>query len=333
VAESVGLIQASLVGVFLAILIFIRNQIRASVVVRKADLRQMRSSRRRSPEESRLLNEHGGDALFVQLRGDLFFGTTDQLYTELEKDLLERRFILFDLRRIESMDYTAAHLLTQMQDRLHERGGQLLFSGMPSTLPGRQDIQEYLAELGVMAATGSVSNFETRDSAIEWMEEKILTAAGWVPVESKPPLELREIPMMQELDDESLVDLEKAMQRRSLSAGEKVFAIGEAGDQIFLVRSGRVRILLPLEGGKRHHLATMCRGDFFGEMSFLDGRDRSAEAEAATKVELFVLSRTAFDEIAPRNVRLATRLYAKLAGAIAERLRTTDAELRSLEVR
>lgn len=333
VAEAVGLIQAAVVGVVLAIIIFIRNQIRASVVVRKADLTQMRSNRRRSAEETRLLDEHGGEGLFVQLRGDLFFGTTDQLYVELEKDLAERRFILLDLRRIESMDYTAAHLLTQMQERLAERGGQLLFSGMPSRMPSRQDIHDYLAELGVVESEGTSNVFETRDSAIEWMEENILAGAGWVPVESKPPLELREIPVMSDLDAQALTDLETAMQRRSYAPGEKIFQIGEADDEIFLVRSGRVHILLPLEGGKRHHLATMCRGDFFGEMSFLDHRSRSAEAEAATKTELFILSRAAFDAIVPRNVRLATSVYEQLARVIATRLRTTDAELRSLEVR
>jgi SulP family sulfate permease len=332
VAEAVGLIQAAVAGVVLASVIFIRNQIRASVVVRKADLRQMRSNRRRSEEEIRLLDAHGGEGLFVQLRGDLFFGTTDQLYVELEKDLAERRFILFDLRRIESMDYTAAHLLTQMQERLAERGGQLLFSGMPSRMPSRQDINDYLAELGVVTATAQTV-FETRDSAIEWMEEKILAAAGWVAVESKPPLELREIPVMSGLDEQALADLETAVQRHSYSAGDKIFGIGDGGDTIFLVRSGRVHILLPLPGGKRHHLATMCRGDFFGEMSFLDRRTRSAEAEAATKTELFILSRAAFDAVIPRNVKLATSVYEQLAHAIATRLRTTDAELRSLEVR
>jgi SulP family sulfate permease len=332
VAEAVGLIQAAVVGVVLASVIFIRNQIRASVVVRKADMKQMRSNRRRSEEETRLLDVHGGEGLFVQLRGDLFFGTTDQLYVELEKDLAERRFILFDLRRIESMDYTAAHLLTQMQERLAERGGQLLFSGMPSRMPSRQDINDYLAELGVVrAATQTV--FETRDSAIEWMEEKILAAAGWVAAESKPPLELREIPVMSGLDEKALADLEPAMERHSYSAGDKIFGIGDGGDAIYLVRSGRVHILLPLPGGKRHHLATMCRGDFFGEMSFLDHRTRSAEAEAATKTELFILSRAEFDAVIPQNVKLATSVYEQLAHAIATRLRTTDAELRSLEVR
>jgi sulfate permease, SulP family len=332
VAETVGLIQASLVGVLLAILLFIRNQIRESVILHKADLRQMRSKQRRTPEEVRILNDRGGDGLFVQLKGDLFFGTTDQLFVEMERDLAGRRFILFDLRRIESMDFTAVHLLKQMQERLRERDGQLLFSGLPSTLPLRQNFEAYLRQLGVFKGGGS-SVFETRDSALQWMEERILQSAGWIPQESKPPLELEQIEVFQHLSPASLRTIEQSIERRSLAAGTPVFAIGDTGDEIYFVRSGRVHILLPLEGGQRHHLATFARGQFFGEMAFLDRGVRSAAAEAATKTELFVLKREAFDKIAASDRAMASHVLEDLALALAQRLRTTDAELRALEER
>ncbi|HSP16957.1 MAG TPA: SulP family inorganic anion transporter [Thermoanaerobaculia bacterium] len=332
VAETVGLIQASLVGVCLAILLFIRNQIRGSVILHRADLREMRSKHRRTPEEMRILDDRGGDGLFVQLKGDLFFGTTDQLFTELERDLAERRFILFDLRRIESMDYTAAHLLAQMQERLRERNGQLLFSGIPSTLPLPQDLDDYLRQLGVMRA-GGPSVFATRDSALQWMEERILQSAGWTPPESKPPLELAQIELFQGLAPEALRDIEMSIERRSVAAGTTIFSIGDTGDEIFIVRSGRVAILLPLEGGQHHHLASLARGQFFGEMAFLDRGVRSAAAEAVTNAELFAMPRSAFDRVTSRDRALASQILEHLALALAARLRITDSELRALEER
>ncbi len=123
------------------------------------------------------------------------------------------------------------------------------------------------------------------------------------------------------------------MRTLSVIPGSRVFAAGDAGDEVFFVRRGRIHILLPLEGGKRHHLATFCRGDFFGEMSFLDRGVRSAEAEAATETELFVLSRAGFDRLAASDPLLASHIFERLALAIAQRLRTTDAELRTLEER
>lgn len=333
VAEAVGLIQAAAVGVGLAILLFIRNQIRGSVVLRKSDLCETRSKRRRTREEMEILGEHGGDGLLVQLKDDLFFGTTDQLFTDLERDIAERRFILLDFRRVESMDYTAVRLLGQMQARLRDRGGELLFSGMPSSLRTRQDITDYMGQLGLLGASSGIRVFETRDSALEWMEEQILTAAGWVSPESKPPLTLDAFEVFRNLDGDALRLLSSSVREVFLGPGETLFKAGDTGDEIFFVRSGRVHVLLPLEGGKRHHLATICRGEFFGEMAFLDRAPRSAEVEAKTPANLFVLSRDVFDSYATHDPRLASRIFERLALAIAQRLRATDAELGALEER
>jgi len=328
VAVSVGLIEASLVGVCLAIVLFIRNQIRGSVILRKLDLTQTRSKWRRSPEEMAILEAHGGDALLVQVKDDLFFGTTDHLFTDLENDLRERRLILFDLRRVQSMDYTAAQLFHQMRQRLRERGGDLLFSGMPSSLPYRYDIERYMRHVGLLGDTG-IRTFDTRDGALQWMEEQILTAHGWTKSESKPPLRLDEIALFREPGTARVIA--PLVREVSIPAGQVVFREGDAGDEIYFVRRGRIEILLSLEGGKRHHLETFGRGEFFGEMAFLDRGVRSADAEAATDSDLFVLSREAFDHLAHEDV--AAKVFEQLALAIAQRLRATNVEVSALEQR
>lgn len=331
-AGTVGLIEAALVGVCLAILLFIRNQIRGSVVARKISLREMRSKRRRSSAEVAILEERGEEGLMVQLHDDLFFGTTDQLFGDLEQDLLTRRFILFDFRRVQSMDYTAVHLFLQMQERLVSRGGQLVFSGMPSTLPTRQDIAHYMAQLGLVGATG-IRVFDIRNAALEWMEEQILAGAGWTAHDSDAPLQLGEVTVLNRLDRTLHEHLAQSVRTLSAPAGTRIFAAGDQSDEIYIVRSGRIDVLLPLGTGKRHHLATFGRGEFFGELGFLDRRPRSADAEAATHAELFVLSRAEFERLTTTDDRLAARLFERLAVAIAQRLRVTDAELQALEER
>lgn len=333
VAAMVGLIQAAVVGVCLAILLFMRNQIRGSVIVGRADLGEMRSKRRRSDEEMAILVRDGERGLFVQLRGDLFFGTTDQLLRDLDDDLASRQYILLDLRRVESMDYTAMHLLRQMRLRLRERNGELLFAGMPSSLPAHRDIGAYLDELGVGRGSDTRMIFDTRDGALEWIEDRILEEAGWVPSTSRPPLELHEMALSHSLDRAGTERLRPLVKERRVAAGELVFGSGESSDDIYFVRSGRVHILMPLQGGQRHHLATVCRGEFFGEMAFLDRAPRSAEAVADTDSELFSLSRHRFDELAATDEQLAAKVFEELAIAMAHRLRATDAELRALEER
>ena len=330
---QVGLIAASVVGICLAILLFIRDQIRGSVIVNKLDLRGARSKRRRLLAESEIIERNGHQAAVVQLQGNLFFGTTDQLFSELERDLASRRFLLIDLRRVQSMDFTAAHLFEQMKERLQERGGELLFSGMPSSLPTRQDIEHYMEQLDLVRSGGGIRVFDTRDGAIEWMEDRILEAAGWTPEEEGPPLRLGEIEILSEFDAATIGELTGAVKEISVTAGGRICSRGDQGDEIFLVRRGRVRALLPLEGGKRHHLATFCRGDFFGEMAFLDRERRSADVEAATATDLYVLSRERFDALVKTNPALGGRVFEQLAFALSKRLRAADTELRVLEER
>ena len=110
-----------------------------------------------------------------------------------------------------------------------------------------------------------------------------------------------------------------------------MFNQGDVGDELFLIRRGSVRIELPLDYGQKHHVATFGRGDFFGEMSFLDHSERSANAVTEVETELFVLSRSKFDTVTAAHHRLGINLIEGLARVLAVRLRYTNAELRTLQ--
>ncbi len=334
VAETVGLIAASATGVGLAIILFIRDQIRGSVLRRRASIKEVSSKTHRLESERTVLEEKGDIANIYELQGNLFFGTTDQLFTELEPDLCTCKWMLFDMRRVQSLDYTAAHLFTLMQDRLKDRGGKLLFSGMPSSLPNRKDLYSYMIRVGLVGEKGQgISIFETRDEALEWMENKIIAEAGLARESETSILDLGEIELLREFDNSTIDELRKCIHEKTVAAGEKIFKHGDEGDEIFLIRRGIIRIILPLKRGKIHHLATFRHGDYFGEMAFLDKGLRSADAEAKTNCELYVLSREEFNARVYKDAVLGVRIFARLALAVSLRLRQTDNELRAVEDR
>ena len=173
-------------------------------------------------------------------------------------------------------------------------------------------------------------SFGELDAALEWVENRIIQEARFERV-SEQPLELREMALFGGRKPETLAELTACMQRRSLKDGEILFRRGDDGDELFLIRKGAVRIMLPIQQGQAHHLATFGRGDFFGEMSFLDREPRSADALASGETELYVLSRERFDEFASGHKRLALNLLEGLARALAIRLRYTNSELRLLQ--
>jgi SulP family sulfate permease len=90
--------------------------------------------------------------------------------------------------------------------------------------------------------------------------------------------------------------------------------------------------MLPLDDKQAHHLATFGRGDFIGEMSFLDGAARSADAIAFTDTDLYALSRKRFDVLASEHKKLAINLFEGIARMLAHRMRFTNAELRLLQL-
>ena len=234
------------------------------------------------------------------------------------------------MRRVQSVDFTAAHMLEQIQGMLAERDAFLVFSQLPRAAPSGQDMKRYFLTLGLVSSERHVRGFRELDAALEWVEDQILQVELREKAVEKP-LELHEIEVFKGHKEETLKELAACLVPRSVKEGEAIFHLGDDGDDLFLIRRGAVRIMLPIVGKRSHHLATFSRGDFFGEMTFLDRAPRSADAIAGVDSDLFVLSRQRFDALADHHKRLGMELLEGLAKALALRLRHTNTELRTLE--
>ena len=328
-ALTVSLIAASGVGITLAILLFIREQLGGRVVRRTATGAQQFSKRVRLPAERAILAAKGEQTVVVELQGSLFFGTADQLYSALEPHLATRQYLVLDLRRVQSVDATAVHVLQQVRDILSERGAMLLFSKLPRKLATGQDVERYLDEMKLTQGA-AVRVFDEAESALEWIEDRMLAEASTTPADERP-LELREMDLFAGRHDDTLADFAVRMQSRSYPAGARIFGRGDPGQELFLVRRGVVRIEISINELEHHHVSTFGRGDFFGEMAFLDGGTRSADAVAASETELFILPRAEFDALAEGHKKTAIQLLAGVARVLALRLRDTNTELRALQ--
>lgn len=331
VAIGVDLITASGVGVALAILLFIRDQIRGSVVHRKTYGNQVFSRQRRLPAEIAALQKFGDQTLVCELQDNLFFGTTDQFFSQIEEDLKTRKYIILDMRRVRSVDLTAAHLLAQIETQLAERGAQLIFSNLPKNLPTGRHLRQYFDEVGLVPSNSHGCVFDQLSDALEWTEEQILTEAGCKQNEMETAIELRQIGFLKGRKEETIQALESCIVEKSYKEGEYIFHAGDISDELFLIRKGSVRIMLTRANGGTYHIATFGRADFFGELAFLDRGIRSADAIAAKPTDLYIISRSRFDNVAEAHPRLAKNFFADLARAIAIRLRQADGEIRALE--
>lgn len=136
---------------------------------------------------------------------------------------------------------------------------------------------------------------------------------------------LRSVPLFASLTDAAAVELRNLLTTQNFSAGTQLFQKGDSGDAMYLIESGRVRISITDEDQKEITLAELAQGDFFGEMSIIDGRQRSADATVIEDGRFAILSRPDFLSFVRANPDVALGML----GALTDRLRRTDELIRS----
>jgi uncharacterized membrane protein len=136
---------------------------------------------------------------------------------------------------------------------------------------------------------------------------------------------LRSVPLFASLDDDAARDLRSLLSDKVVPQNTRLFRQGEKGDAMYLIESGRVRISIRDNDEQEVILAELAQGDFFGEMSIIDGRQRSADAKVIEDARLAILSRDAFLSFVRNNPDVALEMLS----ALTDRLRRTDELLRS----
>jgi CRP/FNR family cyclic AMP-dependent transcriptional regulator len=115
----------------------------------------------------------------------------------------------------------------------------------------------------------------------------------------------------------------KAFEKK-LSNGETLFKEGDRGEEMYLIRSGKVEISSSA-GGVKKVLATLGEGSFLGEMAIVDDAPRSATAIAAGEVSLLILDRAAFKAQLAENP-----MVEYLISSLVKRLRETNEQVKIL---
>jgi uncharacterized membrane protein len=136
---------------------------------------------------------------------------------------------------------------------------------------------------------------------------------------------LRSVPLFASLDDDAARELRSLLSDKIVPQNTRLFRQGDMGDAMYLIESGRVRISIRDDEEQEVILAELAQGDFFGEMSIIDGRQRSADAKVIEDARFAILSREAFLSFVRSNPDVALEMLS----ALTDRLRRTDELLRS----
>ena len=139
---------------------------------------------------------------------------------------------------------------------------------------------------------------------------------------------LQSVALFWDLKKEELGYISEKMVSRKYESGNYIFMEESDGEQCFFVVKGSVKVTRLSKEGREVILAMLNQGDFFGEMSLLDGESRSANVIALEKTEVLTLNRKDFLIVLHEYPKIAIQLLKELAS----RLRKSDRHIASLSL-
>lgn len=140
------------------------------------------------------------------------------------------------------------------------------------------------------------------------------------------PSALRGIPLFADLEQAELEALAQLGRVRTISRGNVIFYEEDPGTSCYVLLAGKVKIVVNADDGREHILGMLQAGDFFGEMSLIDGQPRSASAVCVEDVTVVMIQRDEFLKL----LRANSELTLKLLVTLTMRLRAADRNVESL---
>ena len=139
---------------------------------------------------------------------------------------------------------------------------------------------------------------------------------------------LQSVSIFWDLNEDELGHIADKMVAKHFENGNYIFLEDSEGEQCFFVLEGSVKVTRLSNDGREVILAMLNEGDFFGEMSLLDGESRSANVIALEKTKVLTLDRNDFIAVVNDYPQIAVQLLKELA----RRLRKSDRQIASLSL-
>ena len=137
---------------------------------------------------------------------------------------------------------------------------------------------------------------------------------------------LKNVPMFASFPDESLRLLATLVTRKSVTRGTTIMVAGDPTDSLYIVISGRLKVMMSDAEGKEVILAILGSGEYFGEMGLIDDAPRSASVVSIESCELLCVAKREFKRCLAENFEMS---MAVMRGLV-KRLREADRKINSL---
>lgn len=139
---------------------------------------------------------------------------------------------------------------------------------------------------------------------------------------------LKRVPIFDSLRRKELYAVERILHRREYKAGETIFFQGDPGAGMYIIESGRVRVIFE---PTQQLLAELHEGDFFGELALMDESPRSATVIAREECKMLCFFQSDLLDLIDRSPRLGVKIVMRLLTVIGERLKKSNEQVMKLQ--
>lgn len=317
IAVLFGFLTAIAVGLLMACGLFVLAYAQLDIVKFKSDVSTRRSRVERPDAQAGILKAEGHTAQIIELSGFLFFGSSSGLRTRLQDvmgDAPDATWLILDFSNVTGVDISTRHTLKRIASDCAARDVGLVLTGLDA---GAFD--------ALTGASGLVGVYPTLDEGIEHIEEALIGRAG---ADTMPEASVFDDVMALFSDDR----LAQYTQTLSLTAGETVISQTASSKDIYLVKSGRLRVTATTAAGQEVVVAHVRPGAVIGEMANYVGGARTAKITAAEPTSLFCIKMADFDRLEAEHPDVAAPFHRLMAQVMARRLERTTRLLRDLGV-
>jgi CRP-like cAMP-binding protein len=140
---------------------------------------------------------------------------------------------------------------------------------------------------------------------------------------------LKKVPIFSGIGSKDMEKIVAVTHQKKYRKDNMILIEEEAGQTMFILMSGQVKVSRISEDGREVILAVMGEGDFFGELSLLDGQSRSANVTVIKDAEMLLINRDDFLNLLNEFPQIAIQLLRELAS----RMRKSDAQIKSLSLK
>lgn len=314
------ILQGVTFGFFVAIILFVVNYSKLSVIKIETNGSDHASNVDRDLETRELLNKEGNRVLILVLQGFIFFGTADKLITSIRNRIKDPEaykvdFLVLDFHHVSQLDTSAIITFSKLAQLSDREGFHIVISGADDGSL-KQLVKHGFFTFGDQEWERVYK--EQLDTAVDWCERSILADLKIDTGEHK--LALADVLGRIAYEESDVKLLSDFFVTENRKAGEYLFNEGDKGESLYFVGSGTVLVVLKALNQKERILRKYKSGAILGEMAIYTGENRTASVRIEEDAQLFRLDKENLEEMSRKFPASTAALHTYIVRVLAERL-------------